>query len=199
MTTTPIEPLLPCPFCGSANVDPKGWASQNSSGPACDDCGASAGSTLADTPEANIAAWQRRTTPASQHSELADDNEIIERAVRATYDDWPSTAATPALAEMFGVELGTPLTIEQLEANGGDIKGLRRMVTAAAKSVLAALRQPPSDAIRLAIDLAEAEAAYRHNHDHFGGCDMKTARAWDLMRRAGDKVRALTQGKPDHD
>ncbi|MES2783799.1 MAG: Lar family restriction alleviation protein [Pseudomonadota bacterium] len=54
------EELKPCPFCGSTNVDAKGWASQNSNGPACDDCGASAGSTLADTPEANIAAWNTR-------------------------------------------------------------------------------------------------------------------------------------------
>lgn len=34
--------LLPCPFCGSTNVDPEGWASTERKGPACDDCGASA-------------------------------------------------------------------------------------------------------------------------------------------------------------
>jgi Lar family restriction alleviation protein len=52
--------LLPCPFCGSANIDPEGWGSENSSGPACDDCGASAGSTVASTPEENIEAWNKR-------------------------------------------------------------------------------------------------------------------------------------------
>ena len=44
------QKLLPCPFCGSSNVDPKGWATlpqyantpEERSGPACDDCGASA-------------------------------------------------------------------------------------------------------------------------------------------------------------
>lgn len=34
--------LLLCPFCGSSNIDPQGWASTERSGPACDDCGASA-------------------------------------------------------------------------------------------------------------------------------------------------------------
>lgn len=42
--------LLPCPFCGSTNIDPEGWVAQNPdgserrSGPACDDCVASAAS-----------------------------------------------------------------------------------------------------------------------------------------------------------
>lgn len=34
--------LLPCPFCGSTNIDPEGWASTDRSGPACDDCCGSA-------------------------------------------------------------------------------------------------------------------------------------------------------------
>lgn len=34
--------LLPCPFCGSTDVDPKGWASTDRSGPACDDCAGTA-------------------------------------------------------------------------------------------------------------------------------------------------------------
>lgn len=39
--------LLPCPFCGSTNVDPEGWMSvnqdgtQKKTGPACDECGGS--------------------------------------------------------------------------------------------------------------------------------------------------------------
>jgi|GEM_PF-3420832 len=39
-----LEPgLLPCPFCGSSNVDPRGWASNDGShGPACDNCCGSA-------------------------------------------------------------------------------------------------------------------------------------------------------------
>lgn len=36
-------PLLPCPFCGSSNVDHHGWASNDGRfGPACDDCSGSA-------------------------------------------------------------------------------------------------------------------------------------------------------------
>lgn len=42
--------LLTCPFCASKNIDPEGWmscepdGSDKKTGPACDDCGASASS-----------------------------------------------------------------------------------------------------------------------------------------------------------
>lgn len=41
--------LKPCPFCASINIDPEGWMSRDGdgtphTGPACDDCGASADS-----------------------------------------------------------------------------------------------------------------------------------------------------------
>jgi hypothetical protein len=52
--------LKPCPFCGSANVDPEGWASLVSSGPACDDCGAGSPHTIRSTLEENTAAWNDR-------------------------------------------------------------------------------------------------------------------------------------------
>lgn len=56
------EPSLkPCPFCGSLNIDPEGWASTESKGPACDECGASAGGPL-KPPEENIALWNSRQT-----------------------------------------------------------------------------------------------------------------------------------------
>jgi hypothetical protein len=59
--------LLPCPFCGSANIDPEGWASQIAKGPACDDCGATA---------ETVDVWNTRpaAAPASPPSgELPDD------------------------------------------------------------------------------------------------------------------------------
>jgi hypothetical protein len=34
--------MLPCPFCGSTNIDPEGWVSTERKGPACDDCAACA-------------------------------------------------------------------------------------------------------------------------------------------------------------
>lgn len=46
--------LLPCPFCGSSNVDAEGWVSTDRSGPACDDCSGSA-----DT----VALWNSRPSP----------------------------------------------------------------------------------------------------------------------------------------
>lgn len=62
--------LIPCPFCGSKNIDPEGWSgtataadpargpliSQMQSGPACDDCGATAES---------IEKWNTRAQPST--------------------------------------------------------------------------------------------------------------------------------------
>lgn len=53
--------LLPCPFCGGANIDRAEWSGNDgASGPGCGDCGA-----LADSAEA----WNRRAT--APHAELA--------------------------------------------------------------------------------------------------------------------------------
>lgn len=40
-------------------------------------------------------------------------------------------------------------------------------------------------------ELADAEAEYRHCHDHKGAGHIKTGRAWDAMRHAGDRARKL--------
>lgn len=40
-------------------------------------------------------------------------------------------------------------------------------------------------------ELQAAEARYRYAHDILGAGDSKTGRAWDLMKRAGDKAREL--------
>jgi hypothetical protein len=50
--------LLPCPFCGSQNIDPEGWASTDRAGPACDDCAGTA-----ETAEL----WNSRPTLKSVH------------------------------------------------------------------------------------------------------------------------------------
>lgn len=47
-----------------------------------------------------------------------------------------------------------------------------------------------ADVIRmLACDLQRAEAAYRRAHDLHGSASREAGRAWDIMRRAGDRVR----------
>lgn len=53
--------LKPCPFCGSKEIDPRGWASTDSAGPACDDCGAATGD-VGDTLEENIRLWNTRVS-----------------------------------------------------------------------------------------------------------------------------------------
>lgn len=61
MTNTNQLNLKPCPFCGSENIDPKGWMTSGGvAGPACDDCGASAGCAT-QTTEENVQAWNRRS------------------------------------------------------------------------------------------------------------------------------------------
>lgn len=40
-------------------------------------------------------------------------------------------------------------------------------------------------------DLQQAEAEYRAMHDLYGDAAKATGRAWDLMRRAGDRARSL--------
>jgi len=55
-----VSELLPCPFCGSTDIDPEGWATTGGiAGPACNGCQASVGTALNGTAE-NIAAWNRR-------------------------------------------------------------------------------------------------------------------------------------------
>jgi hypothetical protein len=59
--------LLPCQFCGSDIIDPKGWATlpeyantpEERFGPACDDCGATAPS---------MAVWNNRRVSHAQHT-----------------------------------------------------------------------------------------------------------------------------------
>lgn len=44
-------------------------------------------------------------------------------------------------------------------------------------------------------DLSNREQEYRRAHDLHGSGDTRTGRCWDLMRRAGDKARALLAGR----
>ena len=50
--------------------------------------------------------------------------------------------------------------------------------------------------IAQAEELAMREAEYRRCRDLLGAVNIETGRAWDLMRRAGDHVRALLAELP---
>ena len=87
--------LLPCPFCGGENIDPEGWASTETKGPACDDCGGSAGSAL-DTFEANIAAWNTRAiTAALQGQEIREALQKARERCRRIRDESVHSAGLP--------------------------------------------------------------------------------------------------------
>jgi Lar family restriction alleviation protein len=63
--------LKPCPFCGCHDIDPEGWASTDSSGPACDNCGAGAGG-VSSTLQENIEHWNRRAASGVDWKPIAD-------------------------------------------------------------------------------------------------------------------------------
>jgi hypothetical protein len=58
---------------------------------------------------------------------------------------------------------------------------------AIARAAIAAM--PAPDAV--VGELADAESAYRRAYEQHGGGAIQTGRAWDAMRRAGDRVRAI--------
>jgi hypothetical protein len=89
--TGQVYSLLPCPFCGSNNVDPEGWGSTDRAGPACDDCAGTA-----DTVEL----WNTR--PLEQKKSIEVD---IGAAVAALQE-------SPDLAAMMTEMVGGPALIE---------------------------------------------------------------------------------------
>lgn len=63
-------PLLPCPFCGSDDIDPAGWASTDRHGPACMVCSGSA-----DT----IELWNSRPLIATIKDQHGNRNTLVSR------------------------------------------------------------------------------------------------------------------------
>jgi len=73
-------------------------------------------------------------------------------------------------------------------------KSAKRATSKVAQQIATELAEPGSttDWELLANSLAEAEKEYRRCYEVLGGDNIKTGRAWDLMRRYGDQVRAAT-------
>lgn len=67
----PAIPLLPCPFCGSEDIDPEGVMKGESyvTGPACDECGAT--TEFEGDPQKDAGRWNKRklrvSLPATAH------------------------------------------------------------------------------------------------------------------------------------
>ena len=97
---TPLQ-LLPCPFCKSVNIDPKGWlAGDGSFGPQCMMCGATAESKEK---------WNTRPTSASdaekerKFMDLLDNpappNDALKSLLRGASCPTPASDALPAPPE----------------------------------------------------------------------------------------------------
>ena len=112
----------------------------------------------------------------------------IEAGIQAAYADWPLKAISPALAEMYGVEIGTPLTIEQVESKGGDINGMRRTATAAVMGALS-LMQPEIDR-RVADERAKLLERLREPSEEMLSCVAEAFYEASNMTRWESKGRA---------
>lgn len=121
--------LLPCPFCGSANIDPAEWSGNDGKhgkhGPGCGDCGA-----LANTAEL----WNRRATqPASAPAEPkcrwpsceseAKQQDIAAEVHAQLYGPAvgaPADELAAARQRIADLEECTNLAIEQMNAHCSD-------------------------------------------------------------------------------
>lgn len=71
--------LKACPFCGSKNIDPRGWLGEGDvTGPACYDCGGSAGES-AKTAQENVVLWNTRPLEEALREELRMRTEELAR------------------------------------------------------------------------------------------------------------------------
>jgi len=74
-----------------------------------------------------------------------------------------------------------------------DDTNLRIVAFEASDKILAHQREKFRDALN---DLQLLEAEYRHAHDHAGDGSQAAGAAWDHMRAAGDRARALLERWP---
>jgi Lar family restriction alleviation protein len=96
------DEMKACPFCGSANIDPEGWASTETRGPACDDCGASAGSAHRSLAE-NIAAWNTRTSSTATIKRVKQLEDLVHESLFHLRVDARAEAYHNRAAEALGI------------------------------------------------------------------------------------------------
>lgn len=121
--------LLPCPFCGSDEIDRDGWASESEVGPACGHCGASA---------VNYEYWNTRTA-LPRPGGL--DREQVARIIRGTADEYIRLGAgEPCIQHAVSAILALPNAggagdwrgIESAPRNGHVIEAVGRFQDASA-------------------------------------------------------------------
>lgn len=115
----------------------------------------------------------------------------------------PAPKADSALVGELAYHAETLQNVKDVLANGAhfaddpECHPLYPNYVVAVGAVLAALSDRDVVLEGLLRELAGAEAHYRLMHDTHGDGHMKAGRAWDLMRRAGDKARAALKGGVD--
>lgn len=149
MTDELGDALLPCPFCGEADIDPEEWASLDTKGPCCPNCGASAG-LISKTPIENIAAWNTRATHAADRQTIGAVGEATDRPWRVVhYGDGDSLAIHDARGDWRVCFMATP-------SRDGDFAGIE----ANAELIVAAVNERPDLTAQVATLTAERDAAW---------------------------------------
>jgi len=85
--------------------------------------------TGADNPL--VQAFARHRLAHTARPDAGDEEALIERGVRAAYDDWPHTVISDALAAATGLPHGATIDYDTSVRLGMDASGLRRTVRAA--------------------------------------------------------------------